>query len=114
VVQDFTAYPPSGFAPQLFTAFLIMADSRPTAVLVAQIDVGALYRVLTDNGEWVKNGEGQTGEVIPVGEDRLMRSQSRFLEQDPKEFIAELRSSGVPETALRLIETLDSTICLCR
>jgi class 3 adenylate cyclase len=110
VVQDFTAYPPSGFAPQLFTAFPVMADGRPIAVLVAQIDVGALNRVLTDNGEWAKNGEGQTGEVILVGEDRLMRSQSRFLEQDSQEFIAELRSSGVPETTLRLIETLDSTI----
>ena len=44
MIQDFTPYPPSGFAPQLFTAVPITSDGRTIAVFVAQIDIDALNR----------------------------------------------------------------------
>jgi class 3 adenylate cyclase len=110
VIQDYTAYPPSAFAPQLLTAVPVMTDGQPVAVVVAQIDVEALNRLLTDDGQWRQNGEGETGEVLLVGEDRLLRSQSRFLQEEPKKFLAELRDNGLPEATTREIETLDTTI----
>ena len=110
VVQDFTPYPPSGFAPQLFTAAPIMQDGRTIAVFVAQIDVQALNRLLTDNGRWRESGQGETGEVMLVGEDHLARSQSRFMQENPQKLVSALRSDGVPESTIRAIEALNSTI----
>ena len=59
VMQDYTPYPPSGFAPQLFAAMPVTADGQTVAVLVAQIDAEGLDRLLTDNGKWRENGAGR-------------------------------------------------------
>ena len=63
VMQDYTPYPPSGFAPQLFAAMPVTAGGHPIAVLVAQIDAEQLNRLLSDNGKWRENGMGESGEV---------------------------------------------------
>ena len=110
VVQDLTPYAPSGFAPQFFTAVPLVADGRTLAVLVAQIDIGALNRLLTDNGNWRESGQGEAGEVVLVGEDRLMRSQSRFMQENPQKLVSDLRANGLPEATVRAIEALNSTI----
>ncbi len=110
VIQDFTAYPPSGFAPQLFTAVPLVANGRTVAVLVAQIDIDALNRLLTDGGRWKESGQGETGEVYLVGEDHLMRSQSRFAIEHPETLGASLRAGGVPEATVKAIEALKTTV----
>jgi class 3 adenylate cyclase len=110
VIQDYTAYPPSAFEAQLFTAMPVIADGQTIAVLVAQIDVEGLDKLLTDNKQWRQNGAGESGEVQMVGEDHMMRSQSRFLQEDPQKFLALLRSNGMPEATLKQIEAVGSTI----
>jgi hypothetical protein len=39
VIEDYTPYTPSGFAPQMFAAVPIVADGQTIAVFVAQIDI---------------------------------------------------------------------------
>ena len=80
---------PSAFMPQIFTAVPIIADGQTIGVFVAQIDVSTLNALLIDSGHWQETGEGRTGEVLMVGEDRLLRSQSRFLATDPNTFLAQ-------------------------
>src|SRR5260370_18212254 len=79
VIEDYSAYTPSGFAPQMFAAAPIIADGQTIAVFVAQIDIRTLNDLLTDNNGWRSTGHGATGEVLLTGEDRLLPSQSRFL-----------------------------------
>ena len=45
---------------------------------------------MTGNFQWEKDGLGKTGETILVGSDYLMRSQSRFLVENPEEYFKEL------------------------
>ncbi|RBP07435.1 class 3 adenylate cyclase [Roseiarcus fermentans] len=110
VVQDLTPYPPSGFGPQFFTAVPIVVDGRTIAVMVAQLDIEAMNRLLTDGGRWRESGQGETGEVYLVGEDRLMRSQSRFAQEHPEALSADLKSAGLPEATIKGIEAFKSTI----
>jgi class 3 adenylate cyclase len=110
VVEDFTAYTPSAFAPQLFAAVPIIADNQTIGVFVAQIDILTLNNLLTDNNAWRSTGQGETGEVLLVGEDRLLRSQSRFLIENPEAFIAQIEANGLPASIADQIRALGTTI----
>ena len=110
VIEDFSAYMPSAFAPQMFTAVPIIADGQTIGVFVAQIDISALNSLLTDDNGWRLTGQGETGEVQLVGEDRLLRSQSRFLVQDPTRFLADLQANGMPTSVADQIRLLGTSI----
>jgi class 3 adenylate cyclase len=110
VIDDYTAYTPSAFLPQMFAAVPIISDGRTIGVFVAQIDIRALNNLLTDNNSWRSTGQGETGEVLLTGEDRLLRSQSRFLIQSPDKFLAQILANGVPASIVDQIRTLGTTI----
>ena len=114
VLQDFTAYPPARLAPEMFAAVPITRGGRIVGVFLAEIGVQTTDALLTDNHDWRKAGQGETGEVIMVGADRLFRSQSRFLTQDPEGFFRDLRGNGVPAATVDQIRALGSTVLLLR
>ncbi len=110
VIEDYTAYTPSAFLPQMFSAVPIIADGQTIGVFVAQIDIRALTNLLTDNNGWRSTGQGETGEVLLTGEDRLMRSQSRFLIEAPDKFLALAQANGLPASIANQIRALGTTI----
>ena len=110
VLEDYTAYIPSGLAPQMFAAVPIIAEGQTIGVFVAQIDIVTLNNLLTDNNGWRSIGLGETGEVLLTGEDRLLRSQSRFLIQNPDKFLAQAKANGLPESTANQIRALGTTI----
>jgi class 3 adenylate cyclase len=110
VIEDYTAYTPSAFLPQMFAAVPVISDGQTIGVFVAQIDIRGLNNLLTDNNGWRSTGQGETGEVILVGEDRLMRSQSRFMIEDPEKYLAEAQAFGLPKSIANQIRTLGTTI----
>jgi hypothetical protein len=110
VIEDYSAYTPSGFAPQMFAAAPIIADGQTIAVFVAQIDIRTLNDLLTDNNGWRSTGQGATGEVLLTGEDRLLRSQSRFMIDSPAQFLAQIRANGIPVSIAEQIRALGTTI----
>lgn len=110
VVEDYTAYVPSALAPQMFAAVPIVADGQTIGVFVAQIDIVTLNNLLTDNNEWRSTGQGETGEVLLTGEDRLLRCQSRFLIENPDRFLAEAKATGLSASTADQIRTLGTTI----
>jgi class 3 adenylate cyclase len=110
VIEDYTAYTPSAFAPQMFAAAPIIADGQTIAVFVAQIDIRTLNDLLTDNNGWRSTGQGATGEVLLTGEDRLLRSQSRFMISSPDKFLAQIQANGLPVSITEQIRTLGTTI----
>src|SRR5260370_8211348 len=95
VIEDYTAYTPSAFAPQMFSAVPIVADGQTIAVFVAQIDIRTLDSLLSDNNGWRSTGQGETGEVQLVGDDRLLRRQSRFLLENPDTLLAQATENGL-------------------
>jgi hypothetical protein len=68
--------------------------------------------MMTVGRQWERVGLSRTGEVFLVGQDRLMRSDSRFMLQDPDSFLAGQARRGVPEETLRRMRAYRSTILL--
>jgi len=76
-VNDFANYIPSYNAPASFIASPIFDTEEMIGILVFQMPVDEINRRLL-----VKEGLGESGEVYLVGADNLMRSQSRFSEEN--------------------------------
>jgi class 3 adenylate cyclase len=94
----------------MFTAVPIIADGQTIGVFIAQVDIRALNNLLTDNNGWRSTGQGKTGEVLLIGEDRLMRSQSRFMIESPDKFLAQVQADGLPASIANQIRALGTTI----
>jgi len=74
---DFARYAPSGDVPAAFVGSPVHDDEgRLIGVLAAQISAEAVNDIMRFD-----EGMGETGETYAVGEDLLMRSDSRFSEE---------------------------------
>lgn len=102
-LEDFAAYAPSYGAPASFIAAPILDGSRLVGVLAFQMPVDEINRVMTGNQQWEKDGLGDSGETILVGNDKMMRSASRFYLEDPKGFLALLKKRGVKDEEISLL-----------
>jgi HAMP domain-containing protein len=107
---DFEAYAPSYGAPAAFIASPVYLKSQLIGVLAFQFPVDEINNVMTGNRRWEADGLGKTGETYLVGRDFLMRSVSRFLEQDPQGYGLILRSLGVKESVINRIKQYKSSI----
>lgn len=81
-LEDFERYTPSYDSPASFIASPIYNRQDLAGVLIFQLPVNRLNRVMEDHA-----GLGETGETFLVGTDRLMRSQSRFHEENTIGFL---------------------------
>ena len=95
--QDFAPYRPSYGAPAAFVGIPITEDGRTVAGLIFQVPIDEIDRIMTNNGDWEKDGLGKTGETFLVGEDGYMRSVSRFFLQDSIAYREALRNVGESE-----------------
>ena len=107
---DFRPYGPSGGAPAAFMASPIYDGAELVAVFASQIPVDEINRIMTGGEAWVENGLGASGEAYVVGTDRMMRSVSRFLVEDPTGYIETLRSLGTASATLARIEAFGTSI----
>jgi len=72
---DFAAYAPSHGAPASFISSPIYSSDMKIGIMVFQIPSEMLDRIAKES-----SGMGESGETYVVGEDMLMRTNSRFLE----------------------------------
>lgn len=84
---DFKPYAPSYDAPASFISQPIVLNKngqyKLAGILIFQMPIGQINAIMQ-----VKAGLGQSGETYLVGEDRLMRSDSRFLKEgDPSSIL---------------------------
>jgi class 3 adenylate cyclase len=105
---DFEAYAPSYNAPAAFIAAPIYNKSELVGILAFQMPVNEINNVMTGNRQWKEDGLGTSGETYLVGSDRLMRSISRFLIEDPKAYIGILRSLSVKEDIINRIQSVNT------
>lgn len=83
---DFTPYAPSADAPASFIATALTDDKGGFAgALIFQMPVGRINTIMQNSA-----GMGESGETYLVGEDLLMRSDSRFLKPgDPSSILSQ-------------------------
>jgi len=76
VFSDFAPYAPSAGEPAMFVAIAMLdADGQSLGVLALQVPTERIKSIMQFTA-----GMGETGETYLVGEDLLMRSDSRFRE----------------------------------
>lgn len=99
---------PAGVAA--FAVAPIIDGGRRIGVVAARLSIAKLDEIMTGGGRWSSEGLGETGETYLVGEDLLMRSDSRFLIASPEEYFSQLRSSGIPAEQLDQIRSRGTTV----
>ncbi len=73
VMSDYAFYEPSGGAPAAFFAAPIMEKGEMVLMIAVQISDKDIQKLMSE-----RTGLGETGETYLVGDDYLMRSDSRF------------------------------------
>ncbi|MGE3171336.1 MAG: methyl-accepting chemotaxis protein [Planctomycetota bacterium] len=95
VFADFAQYAPSYDAPASFLGTPIDRDGKRLGYLVFQMPIGHVNSIMG-----LRDGLGETGEVVLVGADLLMRSDSRHL-PDTHNVVASFRNPKVGKLDIR-------------
>ena len=77
ILQDFKPYTPSYEAAASFIASPIFDNGQLEGVLIFQMPVGRINNIMQNVA-----GLGESGESYLMADDKLMRSQSRFIEEN--------------------------------
>ncbi len=73
VLQDFAAYAPSNGVAASFVGAPVKKDGKTIGVAALQLSIAAINKIMQE-----RSGLGESGETYLVGDDLLMRSDSRF------------------------------------
>ncbi len=113
-ILDFLPYEPSYGAAAAFIGAPIFDEEQGKiiGVLAFQISVDEITKIMTSNRDWKGDGMGRTGETYLVGSDFLMRSQSRFLLEDQKQYVETLHKTNIPVNVVDKINRFGTTILL--
>ncbi|MBU2970492.1 HAMP domain-containing protein [Pseudoalteromonas sp. C2R02] len=110
---DFEPYYPSYHDAAAFMSSPIFSDEgEKLGILIFQMPIDKINSLMTYGKQWEKVGLGESGETYLIGEDYLLRSQSRFLYDDPQNYKKALLNSGVNNTIIEKIVASGSAIGL--
>ena len=112
LLVDFEPYHPSYNAPAAFIASPIFDGNEKIGVLIFQMPIDRINNIMTNNQSWEDVGLGKSGETYIVGDDFLLRNQSRFLIEDSESYFQMIEEIGTSEITINQIRNLNSTIGL--
>lgn len=113
-MSDFDFYLPSYNQQAVFIATPIYSNWKFLGVFAAQISIEQMNRYLNNGVGSDATGLGETGSVYIVGDDRLMRSESRALQDHPDKYLGTLEALSVPKATVERIRALKSAVLLQR
>ena len=76
--DDFSPYEPSYNSPAAFISTPIVIDGVKKGVLIFQMPVDIINNIMRFNDKFKEAGLGESGECYLIGNDYMMRSNSRF------------------------------------
>jgi class 3 adenylate cyclase len=94
-VTDFGDYQPSD-EPTAWLVSPVGPRGRVDGVLALQFPISTINQLMTADKKWAQVGMGSTGETILVGDDDLMRSDSRLFLENPDAFERAVIDAGTP------------------
>lgn len=92
---DFSEYLPAG-EPTAWMVTPIGAPGRASGVMVLEYPIGVVNSLMTADRQWQRVGMGRTGEAYVVGDDDLMRSDSRLFLEDQDAYRRDVIAAGTP------------------
>jgi methyl-accepting chemotaxis protein len=111
-VEDFAPYLPSYNLPASFIGTPVFDGDKRLGVLIFQMPIDQINWIMTLGEKWAEAGLGASGEVYLIGPERKMRSQSRFLLENPQGYFSALEASRVDKETLSRIKAANTTIGL--
>ena len=105
-MSDFEFYRPALGKPRAFIATPVFDGNRLVAIMALRLATNKIEAALSNEGM------GKTGEVFLIGPDKRLRTESRFMQEDPKAFVAGLRSSKLTTHTVDKIESLGTAVLL--
>ncbi|HAC65582.1 MAG TPA: adenylate/guanylate cyclase domain-containing protein [Cyanothece sp. UBA12306] len=111
-VIDFAPFRPNYGQPVAFIGSPIFDGSNLIGILLLQLPVDEINRIMIGDNEQRTTGLGKTGEIMLIGLDHLMRSQSRLLLENPEQYFKELESQRIPPRIIKRIRSSNSPILL--
>ena len=113
VLTDFEPYPPSLGTPAAWAVTPVAVDGTIVGALAVEMPIDRIDYVMSGGGAWDASGLGDTGETYIVGaDDKLMRSISRDLVEDPERYEAQAIAAGTPPNVARQAVESGSTLLL--
>ena len=109
-VADFDQYQPKLGAPMAFIGSPVFDGPRMLAIMLLRFPIEPIADALSGGRQWEAEGLGKTGEAYLLGPDMTMRTDSRFLIEDPKAFFETLRRSTLTSRTADTVERLNTTI----
>ncbi len=111
IFTDYEDYAPAYGRPTPWVVTPIGDATGIHGVLALQLSSDGINSVMTGDRGWERDGLGKTGETYLAGPDRLMRSVSRLLLEDPERFVNAVVANGTSaEVAQRQVEVGDSVL----
>jgi sigma-B regulation protein RsbU (phosphoserine phosphatase) len=74
--------------------------------------IDRINSIMTNKKSWSKVGLGMSGETYLVGQDSLLRNQSRFLIEDRANYLKMIKNMGLSLETINRIDNLNSSIGL--
>ncbi|SHI38196.1 PAS domain S-box-containing protein [Shimia gijangensis] len=112
VFVDFESYIPAMGRPTGFMASPIFKGDVKLGAVAFEIPITKMNDMMTSHQSWSEVGLGASGETYLVGDDFLLRSQSRFLIEDRDQYLQMIREIGTPEETVQLIASQNNSIGL--
>ena len=95
MTTDFAEYLPSS-EPTAWMLTPIGPPGRAAGAMVLQFPISVVNYLMTADRQWTQVGMGQTGETYLVGDDDLMRSDSRLFLEDRDAYRRDVIAAGTP------------------
>ena len=111
-IVDFEPYTPSYGAPAAFIASPVFDGETMVGVLAFQMPVDHINDIMTSNQAWEDVGLGVSGETYLVGDDKLLRNQSRFLIEDRDNYLKLIEQMGTSSETVNQIRNFNNSIGL--
>ena len=112
VIVDFEPHVPAGLAPTSFMAAAIRDEGRVTGAVAVELPNELFVDLTTAGQDWEGTGLGETGEVYIVGEDSIMRTDSRLWLEDSAEYLDLLADAGYEPEVAKALEAFDTTVLI--
>jgi len=109
-VVDTELYRPDLGRPVGFVLSPIFTGPEMVGLLALEFPIEKIVELLTGNFAWEREGMGRSGECYVVGPDGTMRSRSRFMVEDPRRFVEQLRTSTVTGSVVDQIERQQTVV----
>ncbi len=107
---DFEPYHPSYNSAASFIASPIFEKDMMIGVAVFQMPIDIINSIMTSDQDWQASGMGASGETYMVGSDYTLRSESRFLIENPEQYLKLMSDLSMDEKLVAEIKNAESAI----